>query len=800
MCYYYCNSESSLTRHVNRYHRSDPHFVVKCKKCNYECKSWRYFKRHSDRCNYSSNDSPNLELEQFEGSNFNEETESNSNTNILPNTEFNIASFILKLEATQGLGQNCINIIVSEFSALFEDFLEGFKTQVVEELKSRNVSVNLDNIFKKNQDVIKDVEKKLNSAKKRKKYYAEKFNLIHPEPVFMNSDITRINNKLCRVNNYAYCVPFLESLKAQLEIPEILYWVKNKHDSKDILSRDWCDGAYIKTLLKSSPNNMNTILIILHIDDMETVNPIGMSKKKHKLTVVSYELANVPPQFRSAVYKKQLLAISKSKFVKNNGLNSLLLDFVLTMNDLSKGLTLKVNNENILCNAFLVGTPADTPASNQLWGFKEGVAKAIKCCRTCDGQRPDIFEKFKEENFILRTTDEHLDRCDLMEEASCKLKKDLSKKYGINSKSILFNLKEISLDIAIHDPMHVLLEGVVILEIKASLYHFIFIDSYFSLKWLNTQLSNWIYHEGQVKPPMFEADKLKGDCKLTLTAATVLTLIYVLPFILSLKVPLSNEKFLNLIRLIKITNICTSPYALQVTPGQLANLIVKHNETFKIEYPTITLTPKFHYLIHFPRQIKNFGPLRHQWCMRWEAHFSVLKGRKWGSFKNISYSMANFHQLWSCYHQLGINGKNPNYLYKGHSITYDKEIGISNLDLSTRNLLEPLIDSSLGEIYQAKEVTYYGCKFKPGVSFTNNGYSFNIIDKIFVQGDKILLATKSTNSCNFINNLNSFEVLFENNIVIVDLLSISRPFPLHTVSWLSKKYIVNPYTCEVFGE
>lgn len=157
MCYYYCDSESFLTRHVNRYHRSDPHFIVKCKKCNYECKSWRYFKKHDARCNYSTNDLPNFELEQFEVPNFNEETETNAN--LPPSTEFNIASFILKLETTQGLGQNCINTIVSEFSALFEDFLESFKTQVDEELKSQNVSVNLDSIFKKNQDVIKDVKK-----------------------------------------------------------------------------------------------------------------------------------------------------------------------------------------------------------------------------------------------------------------------------------------------------------------------------------------------------------------------------------------------------------------------------------------------------------------------------------------------------------------------------------------------------------------------------------------------------------------------------------------------------------------
>lgn len=228
---------------------------------------------------------------------------------------------------------------------------------------------------------------------------------------------------------------------------------------------------------------------------------------------------------------------------------------------------------------------------------------------------------------------------------------------------------------------------------------------------------------------MFEADKLKGDSKLTLTASTVLTLIYVLPFIS--KSPSFKWKNFKPHQINKNHEYMYFSIFTSRNTRTTCKFNSQHNETFKIEYPTITLTPIFHYLIHFLRQIKNFGPLQHQWCMRWEAHFSVLRSRKWGSFKNISYSMANFHQLWSCYYQLGINGKNLNYLYKGHSIKYDKEIDISNLDLSTRNLLEPLIDSSLGEIFEAKEVTYYGCKFKSGVSFTNNGYSFNIIKYLY---------------------------------------------------------------------
>jgi len=29
--------------------------------------------------------------------------------------------------------------------------------------------------------------------------------------------------------------------------------------------------------------------------------------------------------------------------------------------------------------------------------------------------------------------------------------------------------------------------------------------------------------------------------------------------------------------------------------------------------------PKFHYLVHFPHQIIQYGPMRNHWCMRYEA-------------------------------------------------------------------------------------------------------------------------------------------------------------------------------------
>ena len=75
--------------------------------------------------------------------------------------------------------------------------------------------------------------------------------------------------------------------------------------------------------------------------------------------------------------------------------------------------------------------------------------------------------------------------------------------------------------------------------------------------------------------------------------------------------------------------------------------------------------------------MKKFGPLRHNWCMRWEDQFSVFKGKKRGCFKNIVFSMAYYHQLWICFNYLGPMGeRNLNYLYKGQKIIIQSELNL----------------------------------------------------------------------------------------------------------------------------
>jgi hypothetical protein len=73
--------------------------------------------------------------------------------------------------------------------------------------------------------------------------------------------------------------------------------------------------------------------------------------------------------------------------------------------------------------------------------------------------------------FNLRDEAEHRDRCDIIESLRQETRWYWSKYYGISLRSILCNEPEFELTKCIlHDPMHVLLEGIVKMELQLIIY------------------------------------------------------------------------------------------------------------------------------------------------------------------------------------------------------------------------------------------------------------------------------------------------------------------------------------------
>jgi len=177
-----------------------------------------------------------------------------------------------------------------------------------------------------------------------------------------------------------------------------------------------------------------------------------------------WSLLNIYRQYRSSHGVYNLLAITKSENFKRFGARQILDDFLKTMKKLGspEGLKLKVGNQDRIFHGLLTFAAGDTPASSLLGGFKESVGRALKPCRRCLISRNDVKVVFDCESFQLRDVTSHAAhlRTILNEDLTPETRKFWSKEYGVVSESCL---NEINFDVTQclpHDPMHVILEGV----------------------------------------------------------------------------------------------------------------------------------------------------------------------------------------------------------------------------------------------------------------------------------------------------------------------------------------------------
>ena len=58
--------------------------------------------------------------------------------------------------------------------------------------------------------------------------------------------------------------------------------------------------------------------------------------------------------------------------------------------------------------------------------------------------------------------------------------------------------------------------------------------------------------------------------------------------------------------LLEIMKVCTSQRTSEPAALYLSTLISDHHQMFRSCYPSVNLTPKFHYMIHFPRILTTY--------------------------------------------------------------------------------------------------------------------------------------------------------------------------------------------------
>lgn len=806
MCSFSTTEYDRFVTHVVRSHRHDPNFVVYCgyPNCPYTTKAWGAFKSHVSRKHKLTTAIENNNcLPDDDGMEIDENNEHidpiQYQLSVDEQKKLCMGKYSLTLEAEHNMTQRAVNDVLVTTSTLIQQNVEIFRQRVQLALTEQGLPAD----FLSEIDTDTFAEEFI-TVKRRDKFYTENYNLLNPEEVKLGSKFVTVRGQLVSKPQMGYIVPFKENLQRFLSLPEVWHFIQTGHKSRSSLMRDVGDGSYIVDHELFS-RNKTALQIIIHTDDIEVVNPIGSHTKKHKLSMFYFTLANIPPEHRSRLTCIQLIAVAKARDTKNLHAG-LLKDFIDTVKALATGgIPMEINGDILNIEGTLVMAACDTPAANWLGGFKEGVAFALKACRRCSASGKDMKIHFNDRHFPLRNDTDHREKCETLQQLGRETRQYWSKMWGINSGSVLMDIPGFSICSGlVQDPMHLLLEGIVPYEFRIMLYHFVHVEKYFTLRWLNARLSSFSYSylEAGSKPEKILSNHLSGTGKIKQTSAAMLTLCMVLPFVAGVKVPESDHRWQNFIRLVQITILATSPCCDHTTAGQLSQLIFDHNSNFGRLYPKVSIIPKMHYLIHLPLQMKNYGPLRNHWCMRFEGKHAYFKTKNIKCFKNLPKTLSLKHQKYMCHMQTNFAGQpSENFLYSGDIVSEGGELlfdeAFPDLKASFQTLAN-LTDDDKTPVYKTTQVAIHGHIYRAGcclvLEYVEDVPIFGRLHTIVIKDDVKYFIVEELPILDFNSHILAFELEISGQLQIRKQTTLFSAWPLALHMYQGKWHVVNQYS------
>ena len=507
---------------------------------------------------------------------------------------------------------------------------------------------------------------------------------------------------------YFYYVPLIPTLEHLLCQPDIKRYVDTPEQIYDHqhIYNNWTDGAVFKQL--ALRHNHTSIALVLYYDEVELCDVLGSSS--HKMGMVYFFIANLPPHINSKLSSIHLVAIVESDLKKQYGIDKVLEPFLQDLQRLQNGHQFSAGTYSV----FLLACIGDTPAAAEMVGYKEGVGGAYRICRTCLADKDTFMNHYCESDFILRTLEDHKFRCNEMENTDdLFIKTHLSREYGINRRSILVNHPSFDVTIMVpQDVMHVILEGVA---------HHVLYHSFKSLMethngfiaQVNKQLKKFPYDDSDKDTKPAEIHISNDKTKFRQKASQMKTLLKVITIVLRNIITDENihRNFIN--RFIEIIHIVFSPIISLGTVVILREKIATHlqqfNELYRSEPNTASFIPKQHYLTHLPRQILLFGPLNRQSCMRPEGKHKFFKRTaEKGNYINLSKSLAIAHQKWDSSQNGKRNIRCEQKIIIGKKITIAADHCIYQDILQYYNIHREDVES----LTACKHITYRGIKYK----------------------------------------------------------------------------------------
>lgn len=537
----------------------------------------------------------------------------------------------------------------------------------------------------------------LGSEQKRLSYFKEKFGVIDPVEYFLD---------LPSQKTFVY-VPVLKTLQVLL----------NRGDIIDKILEDTCTGSkpgYYKTSFDGSYFKGNPLLsgedqcisLALYIDDFEVCNPLGTSRKKHKLCAIYWVIANLPVKYRSSLSSIYLALLCKSVDVKIFGyekiVEPLLRDLKLLENQgvyisrlgtSIKGTVLYVSSDNLGAHSFA--------------GFQESFS-VDKFCRFCLASRSDIqCCSVQNGSFVLRTKESHNENLNTLRENEKLQSIDgVKRDCVLNSLSYFHCITGFPPDFLLD-----LLEGIVPLELCLCFKKCIS-KKYFNLHYLNSVIQQFPYKfSDKTNRPQKLSEKILMSETIGGNGHENWTLLRLLPLLIGDVVPENDDAWCLILELKDIVELLASSSFTEESLCYLEGKIREHRKLLQVVFPGLRLKPKHHFVEHYPHLIRCFGPLVDFWTIRFEAKHSFFKKvvRDVNNFKNIVLTLSLRHQLMLAYYLDVPNLFKPTVDVKGAS-----NVSLDILTASVKQVIENKF-RTLSSVQLATTAFIHGTKYTKGM-------------------------------------------------------------------------------------
>ena len=293
----------------------------------------------------------------------------------------------------------------------------------------------------------------------------------------------------------------------------------------------------------------------------------------------------------------------------------------------------------------------------------------------------------------------------------------------------------------------------------------------------------------KVNKPRPLANQL-AQLKMRQQASQIRYLLHLFPLLIGDRIEEGNPKWEVLLVLSDVVDTVTAPVLSRSEALFLYDLVEQFHSLFANEFPDFPFKPKAHFLLHYPHQILEFGPLMACWALRFEGKHSFFKeiATRLKSRKNVCKKLAYRHQ----YHQ-ALCHTSPSFLADeavSHTANSNK-VQVRLLLEGIQRVLSPLIGGE-EEVCQCSSVQVNGTVYGEGcavvVGYDCDLHQFAKMESCFMIGGSPYLLCKRQQTMDFNRHFHCYviEEVSAHCLFVKGHVNSWIIIPFRFISWVTK--------------